>query len=248
MKHIYFLSYGKDSMAQLILAWTNNQPIDAVVYVDIKFDNETSGENPVLANWIPEAKQKIKEWFGLEVITLTANTTFKDCFYRTKQKGNHVGDIYGFPFIVSAWCNSRLKLDVISRYIKELRATGETIVEHVGIAIDEPERLERLRAKSNDKIIYESTLAEFNYTEAQAYNLCKTVGLLSPHYEEEESFRGGCWFCVKQNMKNLRTLCVKYPHLYAELEAMERDSHTPFKPNFSLKAFREKIEQEKNND
>lgn len=53
----------------------------------------------------------------------------------------------------------------------------------MGIAIDEPKRLEKLQG--TNKI---SLLEKYNYTEQMAYELCKKYGLLSPIYEF--SFRG----------------------------------------------------------
>lgn len=42
--NIFSLSFGKDSMATLILAAEQGIPIDRVLYVDIKFNDEISGE------------------------------------------------------------------------------------------------------------------------------------------------------------------------------------------------------------
>ena len=47
--NIFSLSFGKDSMATLILAAEQGIPIDRVLYVDIKFNDEISGEHPIMA-------------------------------------------------------------------------------------------------------------------------------------------------------------------------------------------------------
>lgn len=116
MKHIAFVSFGKDSLAQLILIKKLGLPLDEAVYVDIRYTKKISGEMPAMANWIPTAEKIIKDKLGITIKHISAQTTFKEYFYRKKEKGQHVGDIYGFPFIIGAWCNSRLKLDVIKKY------------------------------------------------------------------------------------------------------------------------------------
>lgn len=49
MKHIAFLSFGKDSIAQLIKIKELGLPLDEVVYVDIRYTPEISGEHPIMA-------------------------------------------------------------------------------------------------------------------------------------------------------------------------------------------------------
>lgn len=44
--YISSCSFGKDSLAQVILAKLHNEPIDLIVYCEVMFDNKTSGEMP----------------------------------------------------------------------------------------------------------------------------------------------------------------------------------------------------------
>lgn len=239
MKHILFLSFGKDSMATLIEVVKQGLPLDEVVFVDIKFDEHTSGEHPAMAEWIPTAEKIIKEQFGITVKHLSAKVTFKEQFYKIKQKGNHIGDNYGFPYIVGAWCNSRLKLDVIRKYIKNL---NENVEEYVGIAYDEPVRYQRLIVKNTDKITYRSILFENKITENQAFEICKPYNLVSPVYSRG-GFRGGCWFCVKQCMADLWELWKFYPNYFNVLLNLEKDSFNTFKPTITLLGLKERFEQ-----
>ena len=55
--NVFSLSFGKDSMATLILAAEQGIPIDRVIYCDIQFNDEISGEHPIMAEWIPTAEQ-----------------------------------------------------------------------------------------------------------------------------------------------------------------------------------------------
>lgn len=116
--NIFNLSFGKDSMATLILAAEQGIPIDRVMYCDIRFSPELSGEHPLMAEWIPTAEKRIKEFFGVTVDHAYSGVSFYEIFYKVKEKGNHIGDLYGFPYLTSAWCNSRLKIRAITKYLR----------------------------------------------------------------------------------------------------------------------------------
>lgn len=227
--NIFSLSFGKDSMATIILAAKQGIPIDRVLYVDIKFNDEISGEHPIMAEWIPTAENRLKELFGITVEHAYSGVSFQEQFYKVKQKGNHVGDRYGFPFTVGAWCNTILKIKAINKYFCEV--VGDKYnTQFVGIAADEPIRWERMEAKQTEKKKYRSLLVEQNLTEQDAMAICKKYDLLSPMYGVDGIFRGGCWFCPKQCMADLWSLWKNYPDLYNRLLEMEPYSHNTFKP------------------
>lgn len=60
--NVFNLSFGKDSMATLILAAEQGIPIDRVMYCDIRFNEEISGEHPLMAKWIPTAEKRSKSY------------------------------------------------------------------------------------------------------------------------------------------------------------------------------------------
>lgn len=107
--------------------------------------------------------------------------------------------------------NRDCKMPPIKRYLKSL---GD-VIQYVGIAADEPKRLERL---TDDKI---SILAKEGYTEAMAYDLCKQYGLLSPIYEFTK--RGGCWFCPNARFNELYHLYHQHRDLFEKLKALEKE-------------------------
>ena len=239
MKYILSLSYGKDSMAMLLEVIRRKLPLDYVIFCDIKFDKNISGEHPLMAEWIPKAEKILKDKFGVDVIHLTAERNFYEQFYTVKNKGNHKGDIYGFPYMIGAWCNARLKLDPIRKFInKKIKEYG-AVTEYIGIASDEPKRLERYKQLETDNHKY-ITLADLDIDEHRAMEICKENNLLSPKYEN--SFRGGCWFCPKQPHYELYNLWKNYPHYFQILEDMEKDSPIYFQNMKNLSYFRERFE------
>lgn len=227
--NVFNLSFGKDSMATLILAAEQGIPIDRVMYCEIKFNDEISGEHPLMAEWIPTAEKRIKKLFGVTVDHAYSGVSFEEQFYKVKQKGNRVGDRYGFPYVIGAWCNSMLKVRAINRYLSQFQ---EGITQFIGIAYDEPVRWKRMEKKQTEKCKYRSLLVEQKLTEQDAFEICKKYDLLSPMYTSgDEIYRGGCWFCPKQCLADLYSLWKNYPDLYGKLLEMEPDSHNTFKPN-----------------
>lgn len=228
--NIFSLSFGKDSMATLILAAEQGIPIDRVMYCEIKFNDEISGEHPIMAAWIPEAERILKERFGITV-EHAFSKTYLEAFYTVKETGRFSGNIYGFPYIRGAWCNRILKLNAISKYLSQFKK--QAITQFVGIACDEPRRWGRMKAKENSRKKYRSLLVEQNLTEQDAFEICKKYDLLSPMYSVDGIYRSGCWFCPKQCLANLYSLWKNYPDYFQKLVDIENDSRiiTKFKPD-----------------
>ena len=233
MKYVASLSFGKDSMAMLIKIKELGLPLDEVLYVDIMFDDDTSGETPEMASFITKAEKILKEKFNVEVTHLRG-VTFKEQFYKVKQRGKHIGDNYGFPYTIGAWCNDRLKMQPIKEY---MRKQTDEIIQYVGIAYDEPERYERLNHETHIAPLY-----DLKITEKEAMEICRKYDLLSPIYKT--SFRGGCWFCPKQRLSQLKWLYKEHNDLWNILKDMEKDSVNTFKPNVTLKDLEERFKND----
>lgn len=100
--NIFNLSFGKDSMATLLLAIEQGIQIDHVMYCDIRFNDEISGEHPIMAEWIPAAEERLKELFGITVDHAYSGISFEQHFYTRKTAGKHIGEVYGFPHVIDA--------------------------------------------------------------------------------------------------------------------------------------------------
>lgn len=187
-KYLLMCSGGKDSVATLILAWLNKEPLDEVVYVRVMFDKTTSGEHPEQDSYIEEvlkpwAERTLKVPFRI----LTGDKTYKELFNRTVSRGKLKGLQGGYLLTGLCGMNRDGKVNPVRDYMSLLREQGWDVYQYVGIAKDEPKRLERL----NDHKI--SLLAKYGYTEKRAKALVEQYGLLSPVYEFSD--RNGCFFC-----------------------------------------------------
>ena len=103
--------------------------------------------------------------------------------------------------------NRECKMKPIHDYYKQFKDLE--IVQYVGIAIDEPKRLARL--KSNQV----SLLAKYGYTEDMARQKCLKYGLLSPIYGGGN--RNGCFFCPNVRIKDFAKFKLAHPDLWEEL-------------------------------
>lgn len=96
-----------------------------------------------------------------------------------------------------------------------------TVIQYLGIAADEPERIKRHSVPGK-----ELPLVEIGWDEATCRKWCEDNDLLSPTYTT--ATRGGCWFCHNQGVNQLRLLRKNYPNLWAELMKLDLDSPVTF--------------------
>ena len=104
------------------------------------------------------------------------------------------------------------------------REQDSEIVQLLGIALDEPKRIERHTQKGK-----RLPLVEIGWTEAMCRKWYEENDLLSPIYTT--ATRGGCWFCHNQGVDQLRLLRRDYPDLWALLLKWDNDSPVTFKPD-----------------
>ena len=96
------------------------------------------------------------------------------------------------------------------------------IVHYIGIANDEPKRIER-HMKDPKKIL---PLVQIGWDEDLCGLEATYMEMLSPTYDG--STRDGCWFCHNQGVSQLRSLRKNYPDLWALLMKWDLDSPVSF--------------------
>lgn len=233
-RYVCSCSFGKDSLATVLLALENGEPLDAVVYVEVMYDLDRgiSGENPEHIKWVKEvAMPKLRE-MGLEVVHLRSDKDYMWCFHKEITRGSNIGKKRGFPIGRMCCIQRECKTGPIRKWYKEgYFKDGYEVVEYVGIAIDEPERLGSLDSSELVKVSKTSLLAKYGYTETMALLKCAEYGLLSPIYFGGGR-RNGCWFCPNQSVSALSSFSRTYPELWDELRVLSED------PNKASECFR----------
>lgn len=166
-----------------------------------------------------KADEIIKQRWGIEVEHFRATISYESQFYRIRvNKARGIGQIYGFPTVKGAWCNSKLKMAAL-----QTAKLFSGNVSYVGIAADEPNRFHNLTETKRYPLV------EAGWTEAMCREWSEANGLLSPIYTT--ATRGGCWFCHNQGVDQLRLLRKNYPEYWALMLKWDKDSPVSFKPD-----------------
>lgn len=214
MEYIASFSGGKDSMASIILANEHNEPIDLIVFCEVMFDENISGELPEHIDFIKNVAFPLFHSWGYKTHIIHGPTNYMELFnhrIERTQKEERKGMKAGFPIPRKCCLNRSCKTRPIANFYKEKNM--DEVTQYIGIAIDEPVRLARLKGNCV------SLLAKYNYTEEMARDLCIKYGLLSPIYEFSK--RGGCWFCPNASMGELKHLRKYHPELWNKLKSLE---------------------------
>lgn len=209
-KRVYIAScsFGKDSIATILLALEHKEPLDIVLFSEVMYDNKRgiSAEIPEHRDWIYNtAIPKLKE-MGLKVVIVRDDRDYLSTFHKVRQRGKYVGKIYGFPMVGKCEIN-KLKVRPINQYLKQFQ--GKEVIQYIGIAADEKRRLNRLDSQ------HISLLDKYGYTEAMATEKAKEYGLLSPLYDFK--VRSGCWFCPNNKVADFARFKANHRELWDEL-------------------------------
>ena len=219
MLHVASWSGGKDSTANIILAHENGEPLDVILFSEVMFSRQEniSGEDPDHIRFIYNVAKPLFESWGYKVEIVRADVDYLDVFYHKVSRGDGKGKTYGF--VLNGLCAVKrdCKLPPINDYLESLG--DEEIYSYVGIAVDEPTRLESLHKDSHAI----SLLEKYNYTEKMAYDLCEKYGLLSPNYFSLGNKRGGCWFCPNAKCREHKKLRAENPELWYRFIALENE-------------------------
>lgn len=211
--YIASCSFGKDSLATILLALENNEPLDRVVFAEVMFDHEKgiSGEIPEHIEWVYSTAIPRLEEMGVKVDVVRAKKDYKSFFCQCRRGGQYKGKLYGFPIGGMCVINRECKIKPIHDYYKSYREDYD-IVQYVGIAADESKRLARLKKNQI------SLLNKYGYTEKMAYRMCEKAGLLSPIYEN--GTRGGCWFCMNAKLPQYIKIRRNHLEMWEDLRAL----------------------------
>lgn len=219
-------SGGKDSTAMLLRMIELGEHIDEVIWCD------TYKEFPAMYRHVERVKQIVED-AGVKFTTLKSEKDFDYYMFehqakRRKPNGNY-GKGYSWAGALSRWCTSRLKIDVIDGYFRELCATHD-VIQCVGIAADESYRLERA---NNQRKGQRHPLVEWGWTEADCLEYCYNRG-----FDWEGLYklfpRVSCWCCPLQSLAELRKLKEHFPELWEELKDMDKRTWRNFRADYSV--------------
>ena len=226
MKYILSLSGGKDSLALFLRVIEENYPLDYVVFYD------TGMEFQAIYNNIARAEALCEE-NGIRFIRLEPTRPFEyDMLHKpicTRDGSEKTGR--GWCGGLCRWGTAE-KREAINRFYKSLG--DEAVVEYVGIAADERQRINRDRQRNSVKLY---PLIEWDMTEADCLAYCYNKGW---NWQENgvELYdvldRVSCWCCSNKNKKELYNMYRQLPEYWNRLKELQSQIAQPFKSYGSI--------------
>jgi 3'-phosphoadenosine 5'-phosphosulfate sulfotransferase (PAPS reductase)/FAD synthetase len=214
MTHIASCSFGKDSLAMVLLLMERGYPLDEVMFYD------TGMEFQAIYN-IRDKMLPIFTQAGIKYTELRPQNSFLyDMLDRpviSKQKGSHLG--YG-------WCGGVCRWGTTFK-TQSLDAHADGAARHyVGIAADETDRLNRLVAPKC------APLAEVGMTESDCLAYCRAKGFSWGEGDVDLYDildRVSCWCCENKNFKELKNIYCYLPKYWEKLKWMQARIERPMK-------------------
>lgn len=218
-KYIASVSFGKDSLAMLLLILEKNKPLDEVIFYD------TGMEFQAIYNIRDTVVRLLKEK-GIKYTELKPKFPFEYVMFEKPVKHRNGTISKGY-----SWCGGRCrwgtteKNTIIKKYLKE--NYNDDYKEYVGIAYDEPNRI-----KDDNKKIY--LLYDLKFTEKDCLRYCYSKG----YSWEEDGIdlysildRVSCWCCANKNLKELRAYYKYLPTYWNKLKELQSKTERPFRNN-----------------
>lgn len=214
------VSFGKDSAAMLLRLLEERWPLDEVVFYDTGM--EFSAIYRVRDFFLPFLRER-----GIRYTELKPKTPFLyDMIERPiKKRDGRVQYGKGWCGGVCRWGTSE-KLQAINRHI---RSVDRPVIQYIGIAVDEPVRLERL---PKNKL---APLAEWDMTEEDCLNYCRLHGIAWREGDidlYDILQRVSCWCCRNKNLKELRAIWKCLPDYWLRLLRLQDSIGEPMKKNY----------------
>lgn len=223
--NIVNFSGGKDSTAMLLKMIEEKIPIHRIYFVD------TGLELPETYEFIKKVSEFTEKSIGIPIDTIKDHRDWDYYFYKKITKGKSKGEIRGFPYVISpCWYQRDRKVRLVNS------RTDKSDIVFIGFAKDEEKRKMK-EETTKTKVKY--PLIEFNMTEEDCMNYCRSRNMLNPLYDKYGFKRIGCWLCPKQPIKDLIIIKKNYPELWNKLLKYEKDSPHGFKPRFKLEEIKE---------
>lgn len=105
MEYLASFSGGKDSAATIILAHEHNEPLNEIIFSEVMYSPEISGEVPEHIEFIKKVAFPLFESWGYKTRVLRAEKTYLDLFFhivKRSRKPERIGKKQVFQWLGSA--------------------------------------------------------------------------------------------------------------------------------------------------
>lgn len=216
MKYIASCSFGKDSLAMLLLLIERKYPLNEVVFYD------TGKEFQAIYDTRDMVLPLLKS-LGIKYTELTPEMSFDFKMFDkpVKKRGTDIIHKHGY-----SWCGGTCRWGTTDK-LKALEKHANGNVEYAGLAHDEPKRLEKER-KGNKRF----PLAEWEMSEMDCLEYCYSKGFFWIErnvrlYDILD--RVSCWCCRNKNLKELKNIFIHLPEYWEKLKMVQTRLKEPMK-------------------
>lgn len=217
MNYIANCSFGKDSLAMVLMLLEKKMPLTEIIFYDTGMEFQAIYHNRDKLLRLLREQERERE------IRFTELKPERSFLYDMLEKpvssaknGDHFG--YGWCGGVCRW-GTAAKTKTIEKYLS--RYNGD-FVEYIGIAYDEPDRIK-------EKIY---PLAECKMTEADCLQYCRERGWnwLEDQVDLYDILdRVSCWCCCNKNRKELFNIYLYLPEYWEKLKDLQSQISKPMK-------------------
>lgn len=224
MKYVASCSFGKDSLAMVLLLIEKGYPLDEVIFYDTEMEFQA-----IYNNKIKIEKILVEQNIKFTVLKDSLSFEYRAFEKEVRTRSGTVKRGYNWCGGMARWGTSS-KLSAINRHYKE-NYGDELIVEYVGVASDEPQRIEKYRSKRN-KTIKLYPLSEWNMMEQDCLDYCYSNGW---NWNEngvelyEILDRVSCWCCANKNQKEIKNIMTYLPEYWEKIREYENRCLIPYK-------------------
>ena len=245
-KHILSCSFGKDSIATALLALQHGEPLDELVYCEVMFSEEISGELPEHNRFIHETAIPYFEQRGIPTRVLRSEKTYLSCFYHVVTRGKTKGMLSGFPLSGRCTIQRDCKLPPIKAFEFEAKAQEEAERSLSGANKPFQEVAEEYIASAKAKLEpaallrgnYDSDKNKANTTLNKVGYLKKIVSV-APWFAKKsvsEITREDCARVIEE-IKEKGCLRSEYAFILPEYAAMKNKSFTKMVVGYDISAY-----------
>ena len=216
MKHIASVSFGKDSLAMLLLLIEKKYPLDEVVFYDTGKEFQAIYDTRDMVLPILRAN-------GIKYVELHPDVSFDYKMFDkpVRKRGTNIIHKHGY-----SWCGGTCRWGTTDK-LKALERHAGGGIEYVGIAADETDRLFKDR-RGNKSF----PLEKLGMSESDCLKYCYSHGFFWLEngvrlYDILD--RVSCWCCRNKNLRELKGIYLSLPRYWQMLKDIQRQLNEPMK-------------------
>jgi len=215
-KHIASCSFGKDSLAMILLIIEKKLPLDEVVFYDTGKEFQA----------IYDTRDKVLPLLhslGIKYTELKPQMPFDYKMFEKPVKKRGTNMIHKFGY---SWCGGTCRWGTTDK-LATLKTYIGVNYDYVGIAADEVNRIEK--EKRPNRLL---PLVDWGLIESDCLETCYKHGF----YWEEQNIRlydildrVSCWCCRNKNLKELKNIFTHLPEYWDRLKEVQSRLKEPMK-------------------